>query len=37
MPKRPRAEMHASFVILSEQFPRAKIITIDRGDFENYR
>jgi len=34
----PRADMEdASLVILSERFKRAKLITLDRGDFQIYR
>lgn len=34
----PRSDLgDASLVILSEQFPRAKLITIDRSDFTVYR
>ena len=34
----PRADAgDASLLILSEQFPRARLITIDKGDFQIYR
>lgn len=34
----PRADAaDASLVILSEQFPRARLITIDKADFQIYR